>query len=265
LDTLAIATIQSPGDIMTFLDISILIGVVVVVGLSVHLIHRHWPYTKRQKHNDVAGFIFAAVAVCYSVLLAFVVVVGWQSLNSAQDTTYNEADQLANLYWISSSLPSPQGAAIEGLSLKYAHTVIDTEWPLMDKGESSQQAQTLVTRMREELYGFAPRSGQQQALYDQALVSVDGLSAARRDRLADMNEEISEPLWVVLIIGGVITVSFCLLFGLQSKTAHIGMVAALAVLITISLLLIYQMQYPFAGDPHIGPGAFEVFLSQTQQ
>jgi hypothetical protein len=70
---------------------------------------------------------------------------------------------------------------------------------------------------------------------------------------------------VVLITGGVITVSFCLLFGLQSKTAHIGMVAALAVLITISLLLIYQMQYPFAGDPHIGPGAFEVFLSQTHQ
>jgi hypothetical protein len=54
---------------MTFLDISILIGVVVVVSLSVHLIHRHWPYTKRQKHNDVAGFIFAAIAVCYPAIV----------------------------------------------------------------------------------------------------------------------------------------------------------------------------------------------------
>jgi uncharacterized membrane protein YjjP (DUF1212 family) len=80
-----------------------------------------------------------------------------------------------------------------------------------------------------------------------------------------MDETIPEPMWVVLIIGGVITVGFCLLFGLQSKTAHIGMVAGLAVLITISLLLIKAIQHPFAGNPHIGPAAFVVFLSQTYQ
>jgi hypothetical protein len=250
---------------MTFLDLAILLGVLVVVSLSVHLMHKWWPYTKRREHNDVAGFIFAAVAVCYAVLLAFVVVVGWESLSSARDTTYTEADQLANVYWISRNLPSPQGAAIEGLSLKYAHTVIDTEWPLMDKGESSQQAQLLLDQMRDDIFRFTPRSGQQQTLFEQAVVSVDSLSAARRDRLADMSETIPEPMWVVLIIGGVITVSFCLLFGLQSKTAHIGMVAALAVLITISLLLINNIQYPFAGNPHISPEAFEVFLSQTHQ
>jgi hypothetical protein len=42
------------------------------------------------------------------------------------------------------------------------------------------------------------------------------------------------------------------------------MVAALAILVVISLLLIKEIQYPFAGNPHIGPDAFEVFLSQTQ-
>jgi len=31
-------------------------------------------------------------------------------------------------------------------------------------------------------------------------------------------------------------------------------------LITISLILIKDMQYPFAGNPHVGPEAFEVFL-----
>jgi hypothetical protein len=250
---------------MPFAQIAILLGVLVVVSLSVHLIHKYWPYAKRQKHNDVAGFIFAAVAVFYAVLLAFVVVVGWENLDSAREATYTEADQLANIYWISRHLPSPQGAAIEGLSLKYAHTVIDIEWPLMEKGESSQQAQLLLDQIRDDVFDFTPRSVRQQALYEQALVSVDGLSAARRDRLVDMDESIQEPLWVVLITGGVITVSFCLLFGLESKTAHIGMVAGLAVLITISLLLVEDIQYPFAGSPHIGPTALEVFLSQTHQ
>jgi hypothetical protein len=252
---------------MTFLigfpDIAILLAVLVAVGLGVHLIHEHWPYTKREKHNDVAGFIFAAVAVFYAVLLAFVVIVGWESLSTARETTYTEADQLANIYWISRSLPPSQGAAIEGLSLKYAHTVIDAEWPLMNKGESSQQAQLILDQMRDDIFSLTPRSGQQQALFEQAVVSVNSLSAARRDRLAAMNEAIPEPMWVVLIIGGVITVGFCLLFGLQNKTAHVGMVAALAVLVTISLMLIGNIQHPFAGNPRISPEAFEVFLSQA--
>jgi Protein of unknown function (DUF4239) len=249
---------------MGFTEIAILLAVLVVVGLSVHLIHTYWPYTKRQKHNDVAGFIFAAVAVFYAVLVAFVVVVGWEDLNTARETTYTEANQLANVYWISRTLPSPQGPAIESLTLKYADTVINDEWPLMEKDESSPQAQLILDQMRDDVFAFMPRSLQQQTLDEQVVTSVNSLSAARRNRLVSMNEAIGEPLWVVLVIGGVITVGFCLLFGLQSKTAHFGMVAALAVLVTISLLLIKEIQYPFAGNPHIGPEAFEVFLSQAR-
>src|ERR1700677_4617364 len=133
---------------MPLAQIAILLTVLVVVSLSVHLIHKYWPYAKRQKHNDVAGFIFAAVAVFYAVLLAFVVVVGWENLDSARTATYTEADQLANIYWISRHLPSPQGAAIEGLSLKYTHTVIGIEWPLMEKGESSQQEEIPLAQIR---------------------------------------------------------------------------------------------------------------------
>jgi hypothetical protein len=226
--------------------------------------HTYWPYTKRREHNDVAGFVFAGIGVMYGVLLAFVVIAASDSLDNGRNITYTEANELANVYWLSRGLPQPQGAAIQGLALNYAHTVIDTEWPLMGKGESSGQAQLLLDQMRDDVLRFNPRSLQQQVIYEQALTSVNALSAARRDRLVAMNETISEPVWIVLIIGGVITVGFCLLFGLQNKIVHAGMLASLAVLVTISLILIKNMQYPFAGDPHIGPEAFEIFLNQVR-
>jgi uncharacterized membrane protein YjjB (DUF3815 family) len=75
-----------------------------------------------------------------------------------------------------------------------------------------------------------------------------------------MTEEVPEPIWVALITGAAITVAFCLLFGLKNRAVHIGMVLAIAALITICLILIKDMQYPFAGNPHVGPEAFEVFL-----
>jgi hypothetical protein len=250
---------------MAFSEITILLCVLAVVFLSVHLMHKYWPYTKRREHNDVAGFVFAGIGVMYGVLLAFVVIVASDGLDSARAITYDEANQLANVYWMSRGLPQAQGAAIQGLALNYARTVVGTEWPLMEKGEGSGQAQLLLDQMREDVLAFTPRTDQQEFVYEQELTSVNALSAARRNRLAAMNETIPEPMWVVLIIGGLITVGFCLLFGLQNKVVHAGMVASLAVLITISLLLVKNMQYPFAGDPHVGPEAFEIFLSQVRQ
>ena len=229
----------------------------VVAGLVVHFVHEYWPHEKRREHTDVAGFIFAGVAVLYAVML------GWENLGSARATTYSEADQLDNVYWLSRHLPPPQGPAIAGLTVAYAHTVIGTEWPLMNQGETSPRAQALLNQIRVRVFAFKPRAGQQQALYEQALASVNDLSAARRDRLASMLDTVPEPLWVALIAGGVITVGFCLLFGVENQAVHIGMVAGIAALITISLLLVKNMQYPFAGDPHIGPGAFEIFLGNV--
>ena len=249
---------------MAFSEIIILVCVLVAVFGSVHLMHKYWPYTKRREHNDVAGFVFAGIGVIYGVLLAFVVIVASDGLDSARTITYNEANELANVYWMSRGLPQPQGAAIQRLAVNYASTVIGTEWPLMAKGEGSGQAQLFLDQMREDVLGFTPRTDQQEFVYEQELTSVNALSAARRDRLAAMNETIPEPMWVVLIVGGLITVGFCLLFGLQNKLVHAGMVASLAVLITISLFLIKNMQYPFAGDPHIGPEAFQIFLSQVR-
>jgi Protein of unknown function (DUF4239) len=245
---------------MNLLDLWILLGVLLASGLSVYLVHRYWDHEKRQEHTDVAGFIFAGVAVLYAVLLAFVVILGWETLSSARATTYTEADQLSNIYWIARGFPAPEGSPIEDLTLKYAHTVIDREWPLMNEGRSSPEAQDLLDQIRADVFRFTPRTSQQQVLYEQAVVSVNGLTAARRDRLDAMNETVPEPIWVALIAGGFIMIGFCLLFGVKSTAVHIGMVVGIAALVTISLILIKDMQHPFAGNPHIGPGAFEVFL-----
>ena len=247
---------------MRLADIPILFGVLLVVGVSVHLVQTYWPHANRKEHNDVAGFIYAAVGALYAVLLAFVVISVWANLSTVRDTTYSEANQLANVYWISRSLPLPQGAAIERLTLKYAHTVIDEEWPLMARRESSPEATRLVYQIRAAVFGFTPQSGQQQVLYEQAVASVNDFATARRDRLDAIGDAMPPQLWLALIVGAVMTVGFCLLFGVENKIAHIGMVAVLAVLITTLLLLINNMEYPFSGSMRIGPQAFEVFLSR---
>lgn len=250
---------------MSLSDFLILLGVLVAVGLCIHVVHERLEYTKQQQYSDIAGFIFGAVAVMYSVLLAFVAIVGWETLSTARETTQTEANELANIYWLSRSLPSPPGETIEGLTLKYAETVTDIEWPLMGEDKSSLAADLLLRQIRADLFGFTPRTDQQQVLYQQAVSSMQDLSGARRDRLDMISVEIPEPLWVALVVGGVLAVGFCLAFGVESKRAHIVMVLGYAAIVTILLLLIKDMQHPFGGNPHIGPTAFEEFLSLVRQ
>ncbi len=121
----------------------------------------------------------------------------------------------------------------------------------MNEGKSSPVAQDLLTQIRAGVFRFSPRTSQQRVLYEQAVVSVNGLTAARRDRLDAMTEEVPEPIWVALIAGAVIVIAFCLLFGLKSTVCEMRMVMATA-LITMNLILIKDLQYPFAGNPQVG-------------
>ena len=72
-------------------------------------------------------------------------------------------------------------------------------------------------------------------------------------------------LWVVLILGGVITVGFTYLFGLESALVHLLMVAALAFTISLSLFTVAALDQPFQGDVRIHPDAFEQDLERFRE
>ena len=80
---------------------SVVYGVLVVCGASfaavvgLALVQRLVPATIRQAHNDVAGFIYAALGVIYAVLLALVVIAVWEEFGRARVTVESEANALA--------------------------------------------------------------------------------------------------------------------------------------------------------------------------
>ena len=53
-------------------------GVCLVALVGFELVQRLVPAVSRQRHNDVAGFIYAALGVIYAVLLALVVISVWE-------------------------------------------------------------------------------------------------------------------------------------------------------------------------------------------
>jgi hypothetical protein len=138
--------------------------------------------------------------------------------------------------------------------------VVNEEWPLMQQGKASPKAWDLLDEMRSSIQGLDPTTGAQLVLYNQALDRMHDLSSARRERLLDARKGLPTILWVVLIVGGVIEVGFTYLFGLESTTVHVLMVASLTLIIALVLFTVAALDFPFKGDVRVGPGAFQQVL-----
>ena len=247
---------------MNWSDVVIFVLSMAGIACGLWVVQRLVPHHRREGQNEVAGFIFAGVGVLYAVLLGFVVISVWGNVGAAQQNTFSEADSLAGVYWISRSMPLPVGAEIEKDTLAYANTVENSEWSLMVDHRSSPQATDLVYQIRSLVYGYQPVTAQQQVLYEHAVTDVENLASARRERLNEVSDSVPPILWVALIAGAVLTVGFTFLFGLSNSVAHGLMVLSLGALVVVSLILIKEMDYPFAGVTRVDPTAFQVFLSR---
>ncbi len=232
--------------------------VLAVVGMV--LVQRLVATERRKLHNDVAGFIYAVLGVSYAVLLGLMLIAVWEQWNAAEEVTSDEANELAGIFYFAHALPQPEGRHIQELTRSYAEAVVKDEWPLMEQGRSSPKAWETLNQMRGAIEGLNPTAGAQLARYNQILEQLHDLDNARRERLLAAEEGLPTILWVVLILGGVITVGFTYLFGLENTLVHTLMVASLAMIISLTLFTVAALDYPFKGDVRIRPVAFERVL-----
>jgi hypothetical protein len=258
--------------------LTIIYGILVVGGICLlavggfELVHRLVPASSRQQHNDVAGFIYAALGVIYAVLLALVVIAVWEEYGAAGNTVEQEANATAEIFWLGHRLPEPTGPHVQELARSYAEEVIHKEWPLMEKGEAPMMAQgegtgegwTIIDDIREELQDVEPRTPADEQLYAEGLDQVQRLADARRLRLVAAEEGVPAVLWAVLIFGGMAAVGFTYLFGLESTWAHRLMVVTLAAVIGLVLFTVGALEHPFSGGARIGTGAFELILERFE-
>jgi hypothetical protein len=242
----------------------IAVAMLIAVGGLV-LVQRLVSTDRRKQHNDVAGFIYAVLGVTYAVLLALMLIAVWEQWNAAEATTTEEANELAEIFSFAHQLPQPEGRHIQELANSYAQLVVEEEWPLMQRGKSSPEAGATFDELRGTIEGLDPTRGAPLVRYNQVLEQLHGLGDARRERLLDAREGLPNILWVVLILGGVITVGFTYLFGLDSTLVHLLMVAALAMIISLTLFTVAALDHPFKGDVRIYPTAFEEVLEMFHE
>lgn len=221
------------------------------------LVRRAVPPKDLVQHNDVAGFIISIVGVLYAVLLGFVVIVTWQQWDGSRSHVEQEASAVSDIHNLIAAY-GPRRAPVDAAVDRFIALTIDREWPAMERGQSSDEARKALQTLEHRISSLKPNptDPREDAAFQKSIELVIGLEDLRRQRLADNHDSLPSPMWVCLVVGGLLTIGFGYLFGVEHFRAQLFMTAAVASAVALQFFLLIELDYPFRGSIGVSPSAY---------
>jgi hypothetical protein len=233
---------------------SVPVVVMLVIGRRIRSAER------LRREHDVVAAILTVLGAIYGVLLAFIVTTVWTQYSHTLEICESEGSCLANLHRDSYCLPLTNQVPARQALINYAQVVINDEWPALARQKDSPKATAAMNHIWREYYTVRPVTETEKIWLQESVARLNELAHQRRLRTLAAQDSLSWLLWVLLVFGGVIVISFVNLFGVERFRSHLFLTLSLACLIVMILHLIHEFDNPFEGEPHIAPTSFERFL-----
>lgn len=223
--------------------------------------HRFSHLRRFAGENEVAGFLYAAVGVVYGILLAFVVFAVYDRFNAVDTAVTAEAADVVTVFRDTQFLPPPLRTAAQLDLRAYAHEVTSKEWAT--HGELiAHHTPDPLNPVWSVYLRVHPRTPWQVAQQQNANGHLYELERQRHLRHLAGESTLPDVFWLVLILGGVLTVGFLYFFHIEDLRVQCAMTGAVACLIGSVLFLIVSLNDPFTGQVHVSKYPFEHALLQ---
>lgn len=226
------------------------------VGLLV-VLRRLWPSDSRRPFNDLIGWQISVLGTTYAVIIGFMLYAVWTNFELADSNAENEANSLINLVRLSDGLPSGERLRIHTLGKQYVDLMLAKEWAEMADRRLDPAAQQLMSGFWSALDTAEVSSVREQITLDHALSELAQMAEYRRLRELQVNAYLPDILWLVLILGGLMTILSACLFATSNFHLHLIQLIMLTLMIISVLIAIGDINHPFQGVVHVQPGAFE--------
>jgi hypothetical protein len=234
---------------MSLFAMGVVVAAVAAVSIAFLWAARRSPWNERFasefRHHDEA---FEFLGVAYAVLLAFVVIQAYTSYNDAKSGAETKAEAVLQLSRTAEAFAPDQLHRLEGVLVCYGRAVIHDAWPKMQEGQESSLVNDWGTRFRQVALQTQANSFVQRASFRELLTEQDSRIEGRRTRLAEAVRVVPAPLWIVLVLGAVLTIGWVILGSSRrgSFLVQATVVACVAWMVASVLLLVYFLDHPFA-------------------
>jgi hypothetical protein len=197
---------------------------------GLYLVRRNYSADVLKENHEVAAIIFNAFGLFYGVMVAVVVFATWNGYDEATKNLQMEASEALDIFRSADAFPDPAKKTIQQGLRDYVASVYNDEVQRMSQREI-------------DIYS----GGAHAELYSETLRSLNNLAQYRRLRIFAGNNTVPPVIWLVLLVGGVLAVSYTFFFGMKNIKAQYLITTTLTVMITSILFLIYVLDHPFTG------------------
>jgi hypothetical protein len=239
-------------------DIAIVVAALTGALLFWWVIRRIWPPERRRLHNEITGWQISVLGTTYAVIIGFMLFAVWSDFKTAQENVEEEASSLIDLFWSASGLPQAQRQQIRKLALEYADSMITEEFPAMTQREVTAAGTLIVQQLWEAASSQdLTLNPSEQVSLGQTMSEIGNITMHRRIRQLQSQNNLHPVLWVVLIVGGAMTIMSSCLFGSEYPALHMLQVVTLTLMLSLSLVAIADINHPFRGMVRVMPTGFE--------
>jgi hypothetical protein len=256
------------------LDLPLVISGLLIVGLlglfaitGMALVRRHvLPRLHIQgTDSEFTGAMVQAVMVFYGLAVALIAVSVFETYSDVSRIVSQEASALASLYRDVGGYPDTVRPALQNELRDYAQYVIHEAWPLQQRGQVPAGGVEMMNRFQKTLFGFEPVTEGQILLHGEALRAYNHLIEVRRLRLDAVHTGLPSMMWVVIVLGAIISLSSAFFFKVEDGRLHGILVKLLAAFMGLIILMIFTLDHPFRGELGVSPEPYQLIYDQLMK
>lgn len=221
----------------------VVLGIALGAGLGFSVgIRKLFRLNPSAQQADLAIDLMQVTSTYIGILLAFAGVLAWQDFRDASTAVENEAGITSLLYRDLTSYGPEMSPARDALRA-YVQSVIVDGWPLLREGKRSPVTETKLLTVFNKVAAVSPTNEREAAIYREAFTQLNQLVSMRRQRMAASRAEIPPVLWIVALIGSMLTIAYASAF-VSSRYASL-MISGTSLTIGLLFLFLLSVEYPF--------------------
>ena len=196
--------------------------------------------------RDVASPMMPALGAAFGVLIGLTLAGEAGYLKSAQDIVADEAAAASRLAWAATS-PGVQSEPIHAALREYLRATRASEWRGAGAANGDAGVAGAIATLEQVVRAEAARTELGTPASTELLVSLDAVTGSRRQRVAAASRQIPVLYVVTLVAGGVALIANAGALAFRSSVRTSLLVVGLAVVVGLSLALMFSLSAPWRG------------------
>lgn len=229
---------------------------VVVAGIGLLLVRKFVRQDFLRQHHDISGPVLSVLGTVYGVFLALVASNTWGYYERTSANIVQEARDVQTLYANATAFPEPFRSEIRQLWAEYRDVIVTKEWPDLARGEGNPRIEPVLRRISDAYAGHQISTPTEGTFFGESVKKLDEIKNLRATRFEDAVSSLPGIVWLVLVAGAFILVTFCYLFGARSYPIHTVMTLMLTAMIALICYTTLILDFPFVGPAAISTDAF---------